>query len=123
MAKSLRALAHSPSLSMAPAAASAGLASTSGRSNACIAPDLGALSLVLDASDEVNHLRDVHSAYSALEKLIAAHGVDESDEIHPSRGELSALLRVMNEGFQRRLESVETTVESIRSTLEEDGAH
>jgi hypothetical protein len=42
--------------------------------------------------------------------------------VYPTRTELSALVRVVNEELQRRVETADTTMQSLRVALSEGGA-
>ena len=79
-------------------------------------------SLVLQACDDIDSLHAVHRAYACLEKLIVPQGVNDTEEVYPTRTELSALVRVVNEELQRRIETADTTMQSLRVALSEGGA-
>jgi hypothetical protein len=79
-------------------------------------------SLVLQACDDIDSLHAVHRAYACLEKLIAPQGVNDTEEVYPTRTELSALVRVVNEELQRRIEAADTTMQSLRIFLDEGSA-
>jgi hypothetical protein len=60
-------------------------------------------SFLCRARDEASNLDDVQSAYAGLELLIAPMGSEDAEEIQASRTELSALVRLVNEEFDRRM--------------------
>ncbi|MGJ7532689.1 MULTISPECIES: hypothetical protein [unclassified Variovorax] len=79
-------------------------------------------SLALQACDDIDSLHEVQRAYAGLEKLIVPQGVNDTEEVYPTRTELSALVRVVNEELQRRIEAAEATIQSWRAALSEGGA-
>ncbi|KQX34458.1 hypothetical protein [Variovorax sp. Root434] len=103
MAESARALAHVSSLSESSETTSVE-------------------SLALQACDDIDSLHEVQRAYACLEKLIVPQGVNDTEEVYPNRTELGALVRVVNEEMQRRIETADTTMESLRVALREGGA-
>jgi len=74
-------------------------------------------SLVLQACDDIDSLHELRRAYAGLEKLIATQAVTDTEEIHPTRTELSALVRVVNDELQRRIETADITVQMLRAVL------
>ncbi|RTQ33424.1 hypothetical protein EJP69_18085 [Variovorax gossypii] len=78
-------------------------------------------SLALQASDEIDNLHELQRAYAGLEKLIVSQSVNDTEEIHPTRTELGALVRVVNEELKRRIETAESALQSLRSALSENG--
>jgi hypothetical protein len=81
----------------------------------------GVESLALQACDDIDSLHEVRRAYAGLEKLIASQAVTDTEEIHPTRTELSALVRVVNDELQRRIDKADTTVQALRASLGEGG--
>lgn len=77
----------------------------------------GVESLALQACDDIDSLHEVRRAYAGLEKLIASQAVTDTEEIHPTRTELSALVRVVNDELQRRIETADTTIQALRAVL------
>lgn len=71
-------------------------------------------SLALQACDDIDSLHEVQRAYAGLEKLIVPQGMSDTEEVYPTRSELSALVRVVNEELRRRIETAESTVQSLR---------
>jgi len=80
-------------------------------------------SLALQACDDIDSLHEVKRAYVGLEKLIVPQGLSDTEEVYPTRTELSALVRVVNEELQRRIETAGTTMQSLRVALSEGGTH
>jgi hypothetical protein len=78
-------------------------------------------SLALQASDEIDNLHELQRAYAGLEKLIVSQSVNDAEEIHPTRTELGALVRVVNEELKRRIETADSALQSLRSALSENG--
>jgi hypothetical protein len=78
-------------------------------------------SLALQACDDIDSLHEVWRAYAGLEKLIAPQKVNDAEEVHPTRTELGALVRVVNEELQRRIETADTTMQSLRVAVSEGG--
>ncbi|RSZ38531.1 hypothetical protein EJO70_20640 [Variovorax sp. 553] len=58
-------------------------------------------------------------AYAGLEKLVVQQGVNDAEEAYPSRSELGALVRVVNEELRRRIETTEGTIQSLRAVASE----
>ena len=78
---------------------------------------VGAESLALQACDDIGSLHVVRRAYACLERLIAPQGVNDTEEVYPSRTELSALVQLINEELQRRIETADTTIQSLHVLL------
>lgn len=74
-------------------------------------------SLALQACDDVDSLHAVHRAYACIEKLIVPQRVGDTEEVFPTRTELGALVRLMNEELQRRIEAAVATTQSLRAAL------
>jgi len=74
-------------------------------------------SLLLYAGDEVLNLDDILLAYCAIEELLTPVSTEEREDIHASRNELGALMRLINEEFQRRIAAAHRAVESVRASL------
>ncbi|UVH59301.1 hypothetical protein NWF24_07780 [Variovorax paradoxus] len=79
-------------------------------------------SLVLQVCDDIDSLHAVHRAYACLEKLIVPQRVNDSEEVYSTRAELGALVRLVNEELQRRVETAEATIQSLRAVAGEGGA-
>lgn len=82
----------------------------------------GARLLVLRAVDEVDNLRDVLRAYVGLEKMIEPSGADDKGELHSTRNELSALMRLLNADLHLRIEAADTAIQSAREVLGQEKA-
>ena len=74
-------------------------------------------SAALQAGDDVEGIRQVHSAYVCLEKLVVPMQVNEREEIYPTRSEFGALFRLVNEELQRRIDAADSTIASLRDAL------
>ncbi|MFL9666004.1 hypothetical protein WIX39_003590 [Variovorax sp. AB1(2024)] len=74
-------------------------------------------SLALQACDDIDSLQIVRRAYTCLEKLIAPHHVNDTEEVFPTRSEFSALVWLVNDELGRRIEAAEITVRSLRIAL------
>ncbi|QNK65397.1 hypothetical protein [Variovorax sp. PAMC26660] len=61
-------------------------------------------------------------AYACLEKLIAPQHVNDTEEVCPTRTELSALVRLVNEELQRRINTAEVTIQALRAAESQSGA-
>ena len=81
-------------------------------------PDTTPASLALQACDDADHLRQLLRAYACLDKLIEPLEIGDTELISPTRTELSALLRVVNEEAERRIDSIDKTLQSMRSALD-----
>jgi hypothetical protein len=79
-------------------------------------------SFALQAGDDIANIRDVHCAYACLEKLIVPLHVNDCEEVYPTRSELGALIRLVNEELQRRIEAADSTISSLRGALCESDA-
>jgi len=73
--------------------------------------------LALRACDDVENLRAAQRAYLCLEKLIGPQHTSDAEEVCPSRTELGALMGVINEELQRRIETVDATTQALRVSL------
>ncbi|MCY1531455.1 hypothetical protein D9M68_666790 [compost metagenome] len=79
-------------------------------------------SLALQACDDVDSLHAVQRAYACIEKLIVPQRVGETEEVFPTRTELGALVRLVNEELLRRIEAADATAQSLRAALGEGAA-
>ncbi|MNV81004.1 hypothetical protein D3C71_1746400 [compost metagenome] len=57
-------------------------------------------------------------AYACIEKLIVPQRVEETEEVFPTRTELGALVRLVNEELLRRIEAADATTQSLRAVVE-----
>jgi hypothetical protein len=78
-------------------------------------------SLALQACDDIDSLHELQRAYAGLEKLIVSQSVNDTEEIYPTRTELGALVRVVNEELKRRIETADSALQSLRAALSESG--
>ena len=74
-------------------------------------------SLALQACDDIDSFHMVRRAYACIEKLIAPQHVNDTDDVHPTRTELGALVRLVNEELQRRVEAAEGSAQLLRDAL------
>jgi hypothetical protein len=74
-------------------------------------------SLALQACDDIDSLHVVQRAYACLQKLIGPQHTSDAEEVCPSRTELSALVGLVNEELQRRIETADATMQSLRVAL------
>jgi hypothetical protein len=81
-----------------------------------------AASLALQACDNIDNLHDVRLAYACIEQLVVPQHASDSDDAHPIRTELSALMRLVNEELQRRIETTEATMRSLRLAVDKVSA-
>ena len=75
--------------------------------------------LALRACDDIDSLRVVQRAYACLEKLIGLQHTSDTEELHPDRTELSALVGLVNEELLRWIETADATIQSLRVALNE----
>ncbi|MDR6518035.1 hypothetical protein J2789_000697 [Variovorax paradoxus] len=78
-------------------------------------------SLALEVCDDIESLRPMQRAYACLEKLIVQQEVNDAQELYPSRAELAALVGVVNDELQRRIDAAEATAQSLRHGLGRSG--
>ena len=78
-------------------------------------------SLALQACDDIDGLHVVRRANACLEKLIGPQHTSDTEEVCPSRTELSALVGLVNEELRRRIETADTTMQSLRVALRAGG--
>ncbi|MGF6345960.1 hypothetical protein [Variovorax sp. W2I14] len=78
--------------------------------------------LALRACDDIDSLHDVRLAYACIEKLVDPQLAIDSEDVYPIRTELSALMRLVNEELQRRIETTEATMQSLRLAVDKVNA-
>ena len=69
------------------------------------------------ACDDVENLRAAQRAYACLEKLVGPQHTSDMEEVCPSCTELSALMGIINEELQQRIETADITIQSLRVAL------
>jgi len=74
--------------------------------------------LAVQICDDADNLSAVMHAYTALEKLVDTGAPNDSEELAPTRTELSALLRLLNEALMTRIATVNATAGSVRDALQ-----
>lgn len=109
MAKSLDACAHALSFSclstVGPVASDAAPRSDPQTPRSiCLQQDEIA-SLARQVADDVDKISEVHRAFACLESFVAPYRVGDSEEVCTTRSELSALLRLLNDELQCRVEA------------------
>jgi len=85
-------------------------------SHACAAPP-NLDDLALQACDDAENLNDVMRAYAALRKLVDTSALNDSEELTPSRTELSALLGVLNDALTARIDAINLAAGAVREAL------
>ena len=83
----------------------------------------GSTSLTLDdlaiqTCDDADSLNEVLRAYAAFEKLIEPGASEDSEALTPTRSELSALLRLLNEALVARIDAVNAAAADVRRVLQ-----
>lgn len=121
MARPARAFKYAPSFSHSCEDAAAAL-NTEPKTDSAPAPKsdpfLHSLeSFALQAVDDIENIRGAHQAYACLEKLIVPLRANDCEEVYPTRSELGALVRLVNEELQRSIEAADSTVNSLRDIL------
>mgnify|MGYP003583454553 CR=1 FL=1 len=79
-------------------------------------PDLD--TLALQACDDAENLNEVLRAYTAFEKLIEPGALNDSEALTPTRSELSALLRLLNEALVERIDAVNAAAGDVCRALQ-----
>lgn len=74
--------------------------------------------LALQACDDADNLNDVMRAYAALRKLVDTSALNDSEELTPSRTELSALLGVLNDALTARIDAINLAAGAVREALQ-----
>ncbi|WP_285413612.1 hypothetical protein [Variovorax sp. efr-133-TYG-130] len=74
--------------------------------------------LALQACDDAENLNDVMRAYAALRKLVDTSALNDSEELTPSRSELSALLGVLNDALTARIDAINLAAGAVREAVQ-----
>jgi hypothetical protein len=74
--------------------------------------------LALQTCDDADSLNEVMRAYTAFEKLIEPGALNDSEALTPTRSELSALLRLLNEALVARIDAVNAAAGDVRRALQ-----
>ena len=74
--------------------------------------------LALQACDDADNLNNVMRAYAALRKLVDTSALNDSEELTPSRTELSALLGVLNDALTARIDAINLAAVAVREALQ-----
>ncbi|MCR8958565.1 hypothetical protein M0765_012765 [Variovorax sp. S2] len=72
----------------------------------------------LQACDDAQALNHVVRAYTALEKLIDTSALSDCEVLTPSRTELSALLRLLNDALLVRINTVNAATGVVHEALQ-----
>ncbi|WP_208512072.1 hypothetical protein [Variovorax paradoxus] len=75
--------------------------------------------LALQTCDDADHLNEVLRAYTALEKLVEPAGLQDCETLTPSRTELSALLRLLNQALMFRIDTIHAAALTLREAIED----
>lgn len=74
--------------------------------------------LAIQTCDDAESLNEVLRAYTAFEKLIETGAPNDSEVLTPTRSELSALLRLLNEALVARVDAVNAAAADLRRALQ-----
>lgn len=74
--------------------------------------------LALQTCDDADSLNEVLRAYTAFEKLIEPGALNDSEALTPTRSELSALLRLLNEALVARIDAVNAAAADVCRALQ-----
>ena len=74
--------------------------------------------LAIQTCDDADSLNEVLRAYAAFEKLIEPGASNDSEALTPTRSELSALLRLLNEALVARIDAVNAAAGDVRWVLQ-----
>jgi hypothetical protein len=74
--------------------------------------------LALQTCDDADSLNEVMRAYTAFEKLIEPGALNDSEALAPTRSELSALLRLLNEALVARIDAVNAAAGDVCRALQ-----
>ena len=74
--------------------------------------------LALQTCDDADSFNEVMRAYTALEKLIEPGALNDSEALTPTRSELSALLRLLNEALVARIDAVNAAAGDVSRALQ-----
>ncbi|MGJ7525563.1 hypothetical protein [Variovorax sp. GB1P17] len=80
-------------------------------------PPLTLDDLALQTCDDADSLNEVLRAYTAFEKLIEPGALNDSEALTPTRSELSALLRLLNEALMARIDAVNAAAGDLHRAL------
>lgn len=74
--------------------------------------------LAIQTCDDADSLNEVLRAYTAFEKLIEPGALNDSEALTPTRSELSALLRLLNEALVARIDAVNAAAGDVCRALQ-----
>ncbi len=75
--------------------------------------------LALQTCDDADHLNEVLRAYTALEKLVEPASLQDGETLAPTRTELSALLRLLNQALMFRIDTIHAAALTLRESIED----
>lgn len=75
--------------------------------------------LALQTCDDADHLNEVLRAYTALEKLVEPASLHDCETLAPTRTELSALLRLLNQALMFRIDTIHAAALTLRGAIED----
>lgn len=76
--------------------------------------------LALRTADQANNLTETLAAFRALEHLTAPTGRDDSERLEPTRTEMGALLRILNNEMERQLEALAGATDELCTAAKGD---
>lgn len=83
------------------------------RAHAAAAPTQGAAALRV--ADQAEQFRDTLDAFLALERLTTPSGRDDCETLEPTRSQMGALLRVLNDELARQIDALASATEALRT--------
>lgn len=80
------------------------------------APTQGAAALRV--ADQAEQFRDTLDAFLALERLTTPSGRNDCETLEPTRSQMGALLRVLNDELARQIDALASATEALRTAGE-----
>lgn len=77
------------------------------------APTHGAAALRV--AEQADHIGDTLDAFRALEHLTTPVGRDDSQRLEPTRTQMGALLRVLNDELARQIDALASATDALRT--------
>lgn len=71
--------------------------------------------VALRVADQAEQLRDTLDAFLALERLTTPSGRDDCETLEPTRTQMGALLRVLNDELARQIDALASATEALRT--------
>lgn len=69
----------------------------------------------LRVADQASQFRDTLNAFLAVERLTTPPGRDDCENLEPTRTQMGALLRVLNDELARQIEALDGATEALRN--------